>query len=66
MLRCRLKEIRLKEFMIDSKAEFARKLCIPIQTYTNWEKELSYPNLNLAYEIAKKLNKEVTEIWYLD
>lgn len=66
MLRCRLKEIRLKEFMIDSKTEFARKLCIPIQTYTNWEKGLSYPNLNLAYEIAKKLNKEVTDIWYLE
>lgn len=66
MLRCRLKEIRLKEFMIDSKVEFARKLCVPTQTYTNWEKELSYPNLNLAYEIARKLNKEITEIWYLE
>lgn len=66
MLKCRLKEIRLKEFMVDSKTEFARKLEIPIQTYTNWEKELSYPNLKLAYEIARKLNKQVTEIWYLE
>lgn len=66
MLRCRLKEIRLKEFMIDSKTEFARKLGIPIQTYTNWEKELSYPNLKLAYEIAEKLDKEITQIWYLE
>lgn len=66
MLKCRLKEIRLKDFMIDSKAEFARKLNVPVQTYTNWEKELSYPNLSLAYEIARKLNKKVTEIWYLE
>lgn len=51
--------------MVDSKTEFARMLGVPIQTYNNWEKELSYPNLNLAYEIAKKLNKEITEIWYL-
>ncbi|MBS4958919.1 MULTISPECIES: helix-turn-helix transcriptional regulator [Clostridium] len=66
MLKCRLQEIRLREFMIDNKTEFARKLNVPIQTYTNWEKSISYPNLTLAYEIAKKLNKEVTEIWYLE
>ena len=26
MLKCRLQEIRLREFMIDNKTEFARKL----------------------------------------
>lgn len=66
MLKCRLQEIRLREFMIDNRTEFARKLNVPIQTYTNWERGISYPNLTLAYEIAKKLNKEVTEIWYLE
>lgn len=66
MLKCRLKEIRLKEFMIDSKVEFARLLNVPMQTYVKWENNKSYPNLNLAYEIAKKLNKEVTEVWYLE
>lgn len=66
MLKCRLKEIRLKEYMIDSKVEFANLLNVPMQTYVKWENNKSYPNLNLAYEIAKKLNKEVTEIWYLE
>lgn len=66
LLKCRLKEIRLKEYMIDSKVEFANLLNVPMQTYVKWENNKSYPNLNLAYEIAKKLNKEVTEIWYLE
>lgn len=52
--------------MIDSKVEFANFLNVPMQTYVKWENNKSYPNLNLAYEIAKKLNKEVTEIWYLE
>ncbi len=52
--------------MIDSKVEFANLLNVPMQTYVKWENNKSYPNLNLAYEIAKKLNKEVTEIWYLE
>ena len=64
LLRCKLKEIRLKEFMIDSKTEFANMLGIPVQTYIKWENEKSYPNLDLAFTIAKKLNKEVIEIWY--
>lgn len=64
MLKCKLKEIRLKDFMIDSKTEFANMLEIPMQTYVKWENNKSYPNLDLAFTIAKKLNKEVTEIWY--
>ena len=64
MLNCRLKEIRLKDFMIDSKTEFANKLGIPVQTYIKWENNKSYPNLDLAFTIAKKLNKSITEIWY--
>lgn len=50
--------------MIDSKTEFANMLEIPMQTYVKWENNKSYPNLDLAFTIAKKLNKEVTEIWY--
>lgn len=64
MLKCRLKEIRLKEYMIDSKTEFANILGVPIQTYIKWENEKSYPNLHLAFTIAKKLNKTVIEVWY--
>lgn len=50
--------------MIDSKTEFANILSIPVQTYIKWENEKSFPNLDLAFTIAKKLNKTVIEIWY--
>ncbi|WP_143318434.1 helix-turn-helix domain-containing protein [Clostridium sp. HBUAS56017] len=66
MLKNKLKEIRLKEYMMDNKTEFAKMLGVPLQTYKNWEDNKSYPNLNSAYEIAEKLNKIVTDIWYLD
>lgn len=66
MLRNRFKEIRMKEYMIDSKTEFARMLEVRKQTYIKWENEVSSPNLELAFTIAKKLNKQVTDIWYED
>lgn len=64
MVKNRLKEIRMKEYFIDSKSEFARMLDIPVQTYIKWENEESNPNLDLAFTISKKLNKEITDIWY--
>lgn len=64
MVKNRLKEIRMREFIIDSKSEFARMLGVPVQTYIKWENEESNPNLDLAFTIAKKLNKKITDIWY--
>ncbi len=64
MVKNRLKEIRMKEYMIESKSEFARILNVPIQTYIKWENEESSPNLDLAFTIAKKLNRTVIDIWY--
>lgn len=64
MLKNKLKEIRMKEYMIESKSEFARILNVPIQTYIKWENEESSPNLDLAFTIAKKLNRTVIDIWY--
>ena len=64
MIKNRLKEIRMKEYMIESKSEFARMLEIPIHTYIKWENEESSPNLDLAFTIAKKLNRTITDIWY--
>lgn len=64
MLKNKLKEIRMKEYEIDNKSEFARFLGIPMQTYIKWEKEESSPNLDLAFTVANKLNKKVDEIWY--
>lgn len=63
MLKNRLKEIRMREYMMSS-IEFARMLDIKLSTYSRWEKGENNPNLELAFEIAKKLNKEITEVWY--
>ena len=60
-----LKEIRMKEFMMEQN-EFAEYLGISLKNYNNWELNNSRPKLELALEIAKKLNKNVQEIWYLD
>lgn len=64
MIKNKLKEIRMKEYMIESKSEFARMLNVPVQTYIKWENEESSPNLDLAFTIAKKLNRTVIDIWY--
>lgn len=65
-LKCRLKEIRMKELMIESKSEFARRLEVEIHTYSNWENEVSTPNLSTAFMIAKKLNRHIEDIWYFE
>ena len=64
MLKCRLKEIRMREFMY-SKQEFARFLKVPYSTYNGWETEFSNPKLEQAFDVAEKLNKKITDIWYL-
>lgn len=64
--KCNLKAIRLKEYMIDSKSEFARMIEISVQTYIKWENEESTPPLLIALKVAKKLNKQVEEIWHLE
>lgn len=66
MLKCRLKEIRLKEFMEDNKSSFAKKLGVPLQTYKGWEDEKSFPKLEQAFMIAKKINRDISYIWYLE
>ncbi len=53
----------MREYMMSS-IEFARMLDIKLSTYSRWEKGENNPNLELAFEIAKKLNKEITEVWY--
>lgn len=65
MVRNRLKEIRMTEYMM-TQTEFAKKLGIDIKSYSNWERELSRPKLEVALEISIKLNKKVEDIWYLE
>ncbi|WP_425447579.1 helix-turn-helix transcriptional regulator [Dethiothermospora halolimnae] len=61
-----LKEIRLKEYMIDSKTEFAKMIEVNTHTYIKWENGNSVPVLKKALYVANKLNKKVDEIWYLE
>ena len=61
----KLKEIRMKEYMMDSKTEFANMLNVELHTYIQWESGKSSPKLEKALEVAQKLNKKVEDIWHL-
>lgn len=59
----RLKEIRIKEYM-ESGRDFANRLGIPNTTYSQIENGGRGVSLERAFDIAKKLNKEITDIWF--
>jgi DNA-binding XRE family transcriptional regulator len=65
MIKNNLRNIRMKEYAMDQ-VEFALKIGIDLSQYNNWEHDRSRPKLELALEIAKKLNKRVEDIWYLE
>ncbi|SDL21227.1 helix-turn-helix transcriptional regulator [Natronincola ferrireducens] len=60
----KLKEIRMKEYMLNQK-EFAELLEINYRQYNKYENEV-VPSLQIALHIAKKLNKPLEEIFYLE
>lgn len=64
MLENKLKEIRMKEYLM-APGEFAKLIGTDIKNYSNWESGRSRPKLEIALEVAKKLNKKVEEIWFL-
>lgn len=63
MVKNKLKEIRMKEYMLDS-GEFAKFLGVPRSTYSQWENTSNNPTLTKAFEIATKLNRKLEDIWY--
>lgn len=65
MVKNKLKEIRMKEYMM-TPGEFSKFLEVSNTTYCNWESNVSRPNLEKALEISDKLNKDIKEIWYLE
>lgn len=65
MIKNRLKEIRMREYAMES-GEFAKLLGIHYSTYSSWEIGVSRPTLDKAFEIANKLNKTITDIWYFE
>lgn len=64
MVKNKLKEIRMKEYMMSQK-DFATFLDVQVKVYWSWENNKSKPTLEKALEIANKLNKNIMDIWYL-
>lgn len=64
MVKNKLKEIRMKEYMMNM-TQFAEFLEINYTQYIKYEKD-TIPYLEIALKIANKLNKDVGEIFYLE
>ena len=65
MVKNKLKEIRMREYAEDPK-EFANRLEVNVKTYYVWENGAALPSSVKMLEVAKKLNKQVNEIWWLE
>lgn len=63
MLKNNLKDIRMREYAMNS-SEFAKMLGINLTTYSQWESGTNTPKLEKAFEIARKLNKKLEDIWF--
>jgi DNA-binding XRE family transcriptional regulator len=55
----------MREYMMEPQ-EFAILISINYKTYYSWERGVAGPSLQTALEVAKKLNKKVEDIWYLE
>lgn len=53
----------MREHLMGSR-EFAQLLDVPLSTYSQWENGTNNPTLSKAFEIAKKLNRRLEDIWY--
>ena len=65
MVKNNLKEIRMREYAEDPK-DFAKRLNVNIKTYYTWETSAALPSSKKMLEVAKKLDKKVEEIWWLE
>ena len=65
MVRNRLKEIRMKNYMMNAK-EFSELLGIKANTYSQLETQKQQGNIETILKISKALNLKVEDIWYLD
>lgn len=61
----KLKEIRMKEYMMNI-TEFAQLLEVDRKVLSSWERGVSRPTLEKALEASQKLNRTVNEIWHLE
>lgn len=60
-----LRAIRMRQYMMEP-AEFADIIEVNHKTYYAWELGTANPSLKKALEVAKKLNKNVEDIWCLE
>lgn len=65
MLKNKLKEIRMRNYMMKQK-EFADMLGVNIKSYSTWEKGDIKPSVEAALTISEKLGLKVEDIWSID
>ena len=65
MVKNKLKEIRMKGHMMNSK-EFCNLLEISNSTYSQIETNKQQGNIETILKISKALNLKVEDIWYLE
>lgn len=63
MLKNKLKEIRMREYMMSQK-DFADMLGFNYGSYSQIENNKKSVSLENAYDIAEKLNKKIEDVWY--
>lgn len=63
MLKNRLKEIRMREYMMNQK-DFANMLKIDRGTYSRIENMKKSVSLENAFDISEKLNLKIEDIWF--
>lgn len=64
MVKNKLKEIRMREYMLNQK-DFCKLIGISQSTYNPIENNVKQGNAETILLIAKGLNRKVEEIWYL-
>ena len=64
MVNNRLKEIRMREYMLNQK-DFCKLIGISPSTYNPIENNVKQGNAETILLIAKGLNRKVEDIWYL-
>lgn len=65
MVKNRLRDIR-HELKIDKQIDMARLLGLRQEQYNIYELQRAQPSLEIALRIAKKLNRPVEEIFWLE
>ena len=65
MLKNRLKDIRMKEFLLNRR-EFARIINVSERQYCRYERMEAHPTLEVAFQIANILERKVDDIWSVE